>query len=162
MWLAAMVGAALASSCDPEALSPPPETLSVAWVSPLPRRAHGWLEVVRTRDAARQGDVGRMLQALGRRRKDTAPRRRYKVVVFDVSATALCRGVAGVEEGAVVGGVRACADRLTRSTRSTDGCGHVVDRADDSAGVEVFRARWRDLAREGFCVLPAERFVVGQ
>ena len=56
----------------------------------------------------------------------------------------------------------ACVERLARPSSDADACGHAVDRATDQPGVEVFRARWRDLAREGFCVLPAERFVVGQ
>ena len=36
-----------------------------------------------------------------------------------------------------------------------------TDRADDTRGVDVFSLRWRDAAAAGFCVLPAERFLLG-
>ncbi|MFT4625138.1 MAG: hypothetical protein ACI8PZ_003804 [Myxococcota bacterium] len=162
--LMALVGVALAGDCALDTLSPPPPTLSVAWVSPLSGRARGWIRLVRTSDLATMGtDLGRTLQGVGLRRRATAPRRRHKVVVFDVDPESLCRPLAEApEEGGMVGGVHACLQRLGPDAKTTDGCGRALDRETSTAGVEVFRGRWRDLAREGFCVLPAERFVVGR
>ena len=50
---------------------------------------------------------------------------------------------------------------LKRSKPDSDstGCGYTVDRASGDPGLVQFRAEWDDLARNGFCVLPAERFV---
>ncbi len=161
--LIALIGLALATPCEVEGLTRPEETLSVAWVSPLGKRARGWIRVARTSDIASLGDeLGRTLQALGLRRSERDPGRRYKVVIFDVVSDDLCRPVEGVQEGQVIAGVRACTERLAKPSSSDDACGHAIDRETDRPSVEVFHARWRDLAREGFCVLPAERFVGGR
>lgn len=138
--IALLLGVALASEPVCGGLTAPGETLSVAWVSPLGQRVgpRGTVEVVRTRDlrAALQdragGQLGRMLQLLGLRRSAAPPSRRWKVTVFDVRGADLCR---------------------------PSGCGFTVDRADGSRGLEIFRVRWADAARDGFCVLPAQRFV---
>ncbi|RME20466.1 MAG: hypothetical protein D6798_20440, partial [Deltaproteobacteria bacterium] len=87
-----------------------PDTLQVAWVSPLGRRvgASTSLEVVRVsalRAAARRaGEEERLLQVLGivgRRPSKRRLERGWQVVIFDVHADSLCRpverGVAGEE-----------------------------------------------------------------
>jgi hypothetical protein len=115
----------------------PGRTISVAWVSPLGRRAgnNKFLEVVPTvelrRAAAADASLARTLQRLGMRRSSREPNRRYKVVVFDAPT-----------------------DQLL-------GCGATVDRATDAAGLPVYGATWATLAADGFCVLPAARFVAG-
>jgi hypothetical protein len=160
--IVALALASLAAPCDVASLAQAPETLSVAWVSPLGRRARGWIRVTRTSDVVALGtDLGRTLQGIGLRKRPASPSRRYKVTVFDVAAGDLCRAIQGVEPGAEVAGVAACVERLSKPNTEVDGCGHVIDRATSEPGIEVFHARWRDLAREGFCVLPAERFVGG-
>lgn len=143
----------------------PAETLSVAWVSPLGERvgARGSIDVVRTRDlrealASRADhDLGRMLQLLGLRRQSDPPSRRYKVTIFDVRGADLCRTIEGIDEPVTLEGVRSCP--RGKPAGKQDGCGFTVDRADGSRGLEAFRIRWEDAARDGFCVLPAERFV---
>lgn len=147
-------------------LRPPTEAVSVAWVSPLGQRVgrRGWLEVVRTADLrraleAQSGGVGRMLQLLGVRRKARDPARPWKVTVFDVHGVDLCRPLAGHEDPAAVEGAVTCPERLGRVTRTYDGCGWTTDLGADRPGLEIFRIRWEDAARNGFCVLPADRYV---
>ena len=170
---AALLGNAWADdepvSCDISALRDPSGTVSVAWVSPLRRRASGasWLAVVRTSELrawtrSQQASLPRMLQRLGLRRRDKEPSRSWKVVVFEVSSEHLCRPMMDREgfEPVVPGGVvSSCPPTLNRSSRAQDGCGHTIDRSDDSRGLQQFRVQWRDAAARGFCVLPAERFV---
>jgi len=115
----------------------PGRTISVAWVTPLRRRAsnHKFLEVVPTaelrRTATTDASLARTLQRLGMRRSSREPDRRYKVVVFDAPT-----------------------DQLY-------GCGATVDHATDGAGLPLYGATWATLASDGFCVLPAARFVAG-
>lgn len=164
IWLLAGIAAAQ-PACD-VALTAPTAELSVAWVSPLRQKVgrRGWLEVVRTAElrrevASQNRSVGRMLQLLGLRKRGTEPGRRWKVTIFDVRGADLCRPLAGYEEPATVEGVATCPGRLGRPTRTYSGCGWTTDLADGAPGLETFRIRWEDAARNGFCVLPAERFV---
>ena len=93
MTLAVLILAA-ALAADPECSETffvPPDSLSVAWVSPVGERvrARTWIEVVQTsalRDWLRAyptATLGRTLQLLGRRKKPEDPRRLYKVTVFE-------------------------------------------------------------------------------
>ena len=115
----------------------PGGTISVAWVSPLGRRAgnHRFLQVVPTvelrRAATTDASLARTLQRLGMRRSSHEPDRRYKVVVFDARTDELY------------------------------GCGATVDHATEAAGLPLYGATWATLAADGFCVLPAARFVGG-
>ena len=143
-------------------LSQPRDTLAVAWVSPVRRQvvASAWLEVVSNRDLTalvtrEKAGVGRILQALGMRRRSGDPKRRYKIVVFEVDRGILCRPLANVAEGSTVEGVRVCSQALSR--RGPE-CGYSMDRATKSKGLDVYRVRWKDAARNGFCVIPAHRY----
>jgi len=161
--LMALAAAEDAPRCD-DAHEAPPDALSVAWVSRLGARARAgsWLAVVPTADlraATTGGSVARLLQVTGHRRSSREPRRRYKVVVFDVSSDQLCRPVSGVPTGQPAAGVIACDERRSQPSRSATGCGHTVDRSTGGTGVPAYASRWSDLAGNGFCVLPAERFV---
>lgn len=157
---------AVAPGCD-AALTPPSQDLSVAWVSPLRDQVGrgGWLEVVRAGDLRRVvrersgGSMARTLQLLGLRKRAKEPTRRWKVTIFDVRGADLCRPLEGYEEPAAVEGAVTCAPRLSRSTRTYEGCGWTTDLADGSPGLETFRIRWEDAARNGFCVLPADRYL---
>lgn len=165
--LAALARADEPAACEAPDLPSPAEALSVAWVSPLRRRAGAdrWLVVVPTadlRDFAEGEGVGRTLQRLGLRRRPTDPRRRWKVVVFDVPAAALCRPLRDRTPGEVVADVATCDERRSAPRGRYDGCGWLEDAADGSPSAVAYRARWRDLAPEGFCVLPMERFVGSQ
>jgi hypothetical protein len=75
--------------------------------------------------------VARMLQRLGLRKSDREPHRRYKVVVFDAHT-----------------------DDLT-------GCGFTTDLRTEGQGLPLYGSTWSALAADGFCVLPADRFVAG-
>ena len=41
------------------------------------------------------------------------------------------------------------------------GCGYSRDTGSGSRGLDVLRVRWEDAAREGFCVMPLDRFLEG-
>ncbi|MEQ1569087.1 MAG: hypothetical protein ABMA64_25850 [Myxococcota bacterium] len=153
-----------APECALDSLDPPPQQLSVAWVSPLRKRARNtaWLYVVPTRDLRAfaegegKGDPVRTLQWLGLRRSDRPPGRRYKVVIFDVASEHLCRPVVAAGE---VGGVVACdADHAGPDGRY-EGCGTATDTRTGRASIAVYRAQWQALASDGFCLLPLERFL---
>lgn len=166
-WLA--LALALASdevpSCSLEPLPAPDEVLSVAWVSRVARKvgANTWLSVVSTTELRALVDddkrLARMLQRLGLRRSEREPRRRYKVVVFDVSRDVLCRPIDDASPGEVIDGVAACDDGRALPRRGTAGCGYTEDTASGGTGLVLYRAQWSELARNGFCVLPAERFL---
>ena len=143
----------------------PPDVQTVAWISPVRKRVVGRsslrvIPVAALREAASQGNftTGRLLQLLGERKKARPPRRAWKVTIFEASSGGLCRPVVG-DPAAFVGGVPACPASWSRSNRKDTGCGTTRDRGSSSDGLEMYRARWRDLAPQGFCVLPADRFV---
>ena len=161
VWLAL----ALAAECKPP--EAPPGRLSVAWVAPLGSRSTGgkWLPVVPVgalgEALGNKGTVGQMLRELGLRKRDGEPKRRYQVVVFDIDGSAVCRPLADAEPWSTDGGVLVCAARHSTG-RQPDGCGRVVDRADGKNPLPLYRIRWRDAARRGFCLLPADRFAAGE
>ncbi len=143
--------------------------VSVAWVSRLRDRtgASGWLWVVPTselRASLGEGSssVGKMLYELGLRRRATEPRRRWKVTVFDVRAGDLCRPVEQAYEGEAVAGLAACDERRSSTRSGADACGRAVTRDTGALGLPLLRGQWQIMARDGFCVLPAERFVQGE
>lgn len=162
LWL----GVALAA--DPpacESISPPPDDLAVIWVSPTRQRVRGgeWLPVVPAsefRAFAREEKpkVGRALQALGMRKKATDPKKPYKITLFEVTPSMLCRPVAGAEEGFLVTGVPACG-RWDAPNDGTSGCGYALDRADGTRSFTQYRVRWKDAAAAGFCVLPFDSYL---
>jgi len=139
----------------------------VAWVSPLGKKVgkNGWLTLTPTQDlrswarAEAGGSVARLLQRVGLRKRSKEPKRSYKVVVFDVRAEQLCRPLGDREGGEEAFGMVSCPERATRFKERSDDCGTLEDRATGGAGPVVYRARWRDVVRNGFCVLPAERFL---
>lgn len=152
------------ATCDLERLPALPDHLSVVWVAPRSRRVRSgsWLTVVPTLDVmdfAREEEptVGRLLEHLGQRRSGRRePRRAYKVMVFDVAPDSLCRPIDGLDARVV--GVDVC-EFKTRHFKGTDGCGFTVDTGTRRVGPPAFRARWADLVKAGFCLLPAERFL---
>ena len=166
-WVLALALGAEPVSCTDKSWPEPEEVLSVAWVSPVAQTVgrNGSVEVVPTADlkafvqAESKGSVGRMLQRLGMRKKAKEPNKRFKVVIFDVRRADLCRPVSGYENPAALDGVASCPPRESKADSDSTGCGYTVDRASGDPGLVQFRAEWDDLARNGFCVLPAERFV---
>lgn len=160
--LALLFGVAFGACGD---APPVPDTLAVAWVSPLGKHVSGasWLPLVTTADlrafAAKNeaDDYVRTLQWLGLRSSARPPQRRYKVVVFDVSRESLCRPVgAGEPSGDEV---RRCEDERAAPRAAHDGCGYLTDLRTETPSAPVFSARWEDVSADGFCVLPLERFL---
>lgn len=149
-------------------LAPPPDTLQVAWVSPVRRhvRGHTALSVVRVADLRRmiqaQGpDPTRTLQSLGLLGPRAQVRRRWKVTLFDVQASQLCRPVEGVVEGEDADGLPACGGGRTSGAKRVTGCGQTLDTATKLPGLDQFQITWREASRQGFCVMPLERFLGG-
>ncbi|MCA9568409.1 MAG: hypothetical protein KC656_11225 [Myxococcales bacterium] len=156
---------AAAWACDVQHAAPP-DTQAVVWLSPMGKTvgAGTRLRVVPVRalrDAAGKDglSVGRALQIAGERKKARAPRRPWKATVFQASSGALCRPIEGEPESAFVDGLPVCGKRESRADRQQTTCGTTVDRASERPGVELYRAAWRDLAPQGFCVLPLDRFL---
>ena len=171
-------GAMAQEPVECSSLSPVPETLQVAWVSPLRATvgARAALEVVRVVDLrklveARKRDPAAVLQALGLVGKRGHGKRRWKVTVFDVKSTWLCRPVAQGESGAgpgdsVIEGVAACPSDQREPGRHTlpraySGCGYLLDTTTGARTLDVFRVDWAAAITWGFCVLPLERFLEG-
>ena len=154
----ALVGAVAAG--QPCVQEPDRDTVAVAWVSPVRKRvrANTFVDVVPVVELREwlsepsHARVGALLASLGLRRKASEPARPWKVTIFEVEPTLLCRPIESVEEGAWEAGVPLCPSARTALT--TDGAGCVAD-----AGLQAFKIRWRDAVRRGFCVLPADRFV---
>lgn len=157
-----------AGACEP--VAEVPEALQVAWVSKVPAAAgnNTWLEVVQlgdlrgliersTRDSA---TALRGLGLLGRTQKLRAT---YKVTVFELSRSVLCRPVDG-EPGADVAGVPICDHPDQRQgagvkASAYTGCGYATDLGSGVRGLDVFRVRWADAVTKGFCVLPWDRMI---
>ncbi len=165
-----LVLSGLALSGEP-AGDPRPQggTTSVAWVSPVSRRvmAHKWLPLVATRDLralAQEGDtdIARLLQALGLRKSHRPPRRAWKVTIFEVPIDSLCRPLAVGEPGEVADGLFVCKRGDKGIPGAYEGLGRTTDLRTQQEGLEIFSLQWRDAAASGFCVLPAERFLVGR
>ncbi len=154
------------------ALGAVPDAVQVAWVSPVAKTvgARSWLDVVRVSDLrALLNGKGvtrvRLLQALGlagARGKGRAVKRDYKVTIFDVRSSWLCRPMRGGTADKVVEGVAVCASGQQKGARRAfTGCGYTRDTVTGGRGLDVFKVRWRDASSGGFCVLPLERFMKG-
>ncbi len=166
--LAAVLFASPARGCEP--LSEVPEAAQVAWVSRLRATAgnDSWLEVVelsklRALVASSDRDGTRVLRGLGLLRRTQPARAEYKVTVFEVARTQLCREMDG-EPGTVVAGVPVCAapeqqpGTGVRAAAYT-GCGYHTDLGAGVRGLDVLRVRWADAVSKGFCVLPWARLL---
>ena len=154
-------------TCD--ALAPVPDTVQVAWVSKLGKRAgkRTVLQVVRVADLRKrveleQRDPTAVLQALGLAGKKA--RGKWKVVIFDVKTDNLCRPVEGGT--AELAGVRSCDAKWQEPASGVlsdgwSGCGWAQDTQTGERTLDVFHVDWAHAASWGFCVMPFERFVNG-
>lgn len=153
------------STTELAALPEPPGRLAVAWVAPWHRRPHGSIRVVPTSELTgwlatqKPRWTGRTLQWLGLRRRNTDPRRRFQVRIFEVDASDLCRPVDGVEKDVSVSGIPACAPRRNGPDRQSDGCGHALDRRTGEPGPTRYVVKARDAREAGYCVVPLRRYV---
>ena len=86
----------------------------------------------------------------------------WKVVIFDVEASSLCRPIRGGEEGKVVNGVPICHARLSRGGGRFTGCGYSRDSLTGARGIDHFKIPWSVASQWGFCVMPLERLLQSQ
>lgn len=118
--------------------APPSGRVAVVWFSPLRRRAtmDRPLDVFAVADVDAFVDAepsaARLLQWTGQRRRDRDPRRPWKAVVFDAPGDSLAPGGT---------------------------CGAADDLGLHGAGATAWRSTWRDLAADGFCVVPLARWI---
>ncbi len=162
LWIMTALATEPAPVCAAGVQALPPGQTSVVWVSPLHRRARGWLTVVEVGDlrewlGEEDPDAGQFLHHLGLRRTERVPKRRYKVVIFDTDSTGLC--LPSTEPDPAI--PSACGHRKAGPDRRQDACGRVIDPKTGDLGMQTYRGRWRDLARRGFCLLPLSRFLEG-
>ena len=162
-----------AQAAECEAVEPLPQAVQVAWISPVRKRVgvRGYIEVVRVSDirelASRTNrDPVRLLQGMGlvgpKGHRGLIPRaRNYKVTFFDIDSAWLCRSIVGQGPTAAVAGLAVCPKSQLRGGRYYTGCGYSRDAKTNARGLDVFRIRWRDAVRRGFCVMPLERFLEG-
>jgi hypothetical protein len=150
------------------------EATQVVWISPVRARvrARSWMEVIELGDleawAKDNGkEPARFLQAAGvvGRKARRAESVVWKVTIFDVDRDATCRPIQGALAGTAVASVPACATDQQHPARGAHpgftGCGYARDTGSGSRGLDVLRVRWEDAAREGFCVMPLDRFLEG-
>lgn len=153
------------STADLATLTSPGDRLAVAWVGPWHRRPTGSVSVVAVDDLntwIRDQDPpwrGRTLQWLGLRKRNTDPSRRFKVMIFDVDAAALCRPVTDIEKGTLIADVPACAPRHGDATRKQTGCGRTLDRRTGEPGALQFVVKAREARRSGWCAVPLHRYL---
>lgn len=170
LFAAPSVQAGATAACG--ALSELSGDLQVAWLSPVNKtvRSSTWLEVVRVSDLrawvrAQGADQLRLLQGLGFANAKGRGRKvggEWKVTIFDVGQGQVCRPVEGVAPGAPLSGAPACLEAGANGPRKGyTGCGYARDGANGGRGLDVYRIRWRDASRAGFCVMPLERFLQG-
>ncbi len=166
--LMASVFRGVGHACEP--VAEVPDALQVAWVSKVPATASNqtWLPVVqlgelRSLISRSTRDSGTVLRALGLLGRVQKPRAAYKVTVFEVPRSTLCRPMHGVP-GTVVAGVPICDTPEQRAgagvrAGSYSSCGYGTDLGAGVRGLDVFRIRWADAVTKGFCVLPWERML---
>lgn len=160
IWLAV---AAFATCGDD--LPDAPASQSVVWISPLRKTvgANRRVKVVpvsalRAFAKKERLEPARALQLLGLRRSHKPPKRAWKVTVFEASSGGLCRPIERDLGTGSLAGAAVCEHNVRASQKET-GCGRTRDRRSGKPGLELFHARWRDLAPRGFCVLPLDRFL---
>lgn len=169
---AALTSTASAQAC--QAIKEVPETLQVAWVSPVGKRvgSRTRMEVVRVSDLrawirTQGADKARVLQGLGiaPRNAERKAARAWKVTVFDVRSEWMCRPLEGAAVGEDHGGVVSCSENDAKPMRNQkkgySGCGYSLDTGSSTRGLDVYRVPWGAAASYGFCVMPLERFLSG-
>ena len=110
-----------------------------------------------------------VLQQLGlvSERADTVNVAKYKVTIFDVESTSLCRPIQIAEGGPTeIEGLSVCSVTTTKPAsrymrHGFTGCGYTKNPLTQERGFDVYRVDWQDASKWGFCVLPLERFLLG-
>ena len=154
-----------------------PEAIQIAWVSPVKEQARSkeMIEVVHLQALqqwmdAEEATAKQVLHHLGmlpKRSRRTIDPDAYKIVIFDVESTSLCRPISIDEQStvAIVDGLSVCSQRAKPSKWYSrygyTGCGYTWDTQSQSKGLDVYRVSWQEASQWGFCVLPLSRFLLG-
>ena len=154
-----------ASECS--GVSPLPEAIQIAWVSPVQEQARSkeMIEVVHLQSLQQwmdteEASAKQVLHHLGmlpKRSRRTIDPDEYKIVIFDVESTSLCRPIDLVEESTVesIEGLSVCSQRskpLMYSRYGYTGCGFTWNTQSQSRGLDVYRISWQEASKWGFCV----------
>ncbi len=176
-------------------VDPLPEAVQVAWISPKSDtvRSGKQIEVVHLQalqqwmvdedvggdgqtisDVNASSDAKALLHQMGmlsKRSKKYIDPNDYKVTIFDVESSTLCRPIdLGVGEGepstSVVEGLGVCEQRASKpasrySRYGFTGCGYTENTQTQEKGFDVYRITWAEASAWGFCVLPLSRFLMG-
>ncbi len=193
MFLLSSIVQAAPSECAQ--VEPLPEAVQVAWISPKTDtvRSGKQIEVVHLQalqqwmadedvggdgqtiaDREASSDAKALLHQMGmlsKRSKKYIDPNDYKVTIFDVESSTLCRPIdVDTEENTsaatVVEGLGVCEQRSSKpaalySRYGFTGCGYTKNTQTQEKGFDVYRVTWADASTWGFCVLPLSRFLMG-
>ena len=167
----------LAFSAECSDLEPLPDAIQVAWVSPVRQRVGGneMVEVVHLQTLqawlkSEGNDPKKLLHQMGmlsQRSKKSIDPSNYKITIFDVNTSGLCRPIEQTEDNFqnVIAGVSACSSKKSGSLRGSrfgyTGCGYSENTQHRNRGFDVYRISWEKASTYGFCVFPLDRFLQG-
>lgn len=157
-----------------------PSAVQVAWVSPVGDKARDkeMIEVVELHSLQQwigeeEADAKQVLHQLGmlpKRSRRTIDPAEYKIVIFDVESSTLCRPIDVSTESnetppQSIAGLNVCTERSKPATLYSrfgyTGCGYTWNTQSQSKGLDVYRIAWAEASTWGFCVLPLSRFLLG-
>ncbi len=148
-----------------------PDQTQVVWISPTSESsdARRYLDVVELSELQSwiertRADKVRLLERLGLVSEGGGWRakRGWKVTIFDVNRSSLCRPIRGGTPGEVVNGVAICHEDLQRGGPRFSGCGQTLDTNSGGGGQDLYKIRWSEASQWGFCVMPLERLLQNQ
>ena len=166
-----------AFSAECTELEPLPDAIQVAWVSPVRQRVTGneMIEVVHLQTLqewleTESSDPKALLHQMGmlnQRSKKSIDPSNYKITIFDVNTSSLCRPIEQSEDNFqnVINEVSSCSIKKSGSIRSSrfgyTGCGYSLNTSSQTPGFDVYRISWENASTFGFCVFPLDRFLQG-
>lgn len=173
----------LADANECATVKPLPDAVQVAWISPTKTtvRSSQMIEVVNLHELQQwigeeEADAKSILHYMGmlsKRSKKTIDPADYKITIFDVETSSLCRPIVTTDtesvsdnpETVMVEGVALCEQSTAPVARYArygyTGCGYTQNTQSQTRGVDVYRLTWSEASVWGFCVLPLSRFLLG-
>lgn|GEM_PF-902797 len=148
-----------------------PEQTQVVWISPTIEGsdARRYLDVVELSELQSwiertRADKVRLLERLGLVPEGGGwqANRDWKVTIFDVNSSSLCRPIRGGTPDEVINGIAVCNLALQRGGPRFTGCGQTLDTNNDGRGQDLYKVRWSEASQWGFCVMPLERLLQNQ
>ncbi len=160
-----------------------PDAVQVAWISPTTTtvRSSQMIEVVHLQALQQwigeeEADAKSVLHHMGmlsKRSKKTIDPADYKITIFDVETSSLCRPIVTTDtnnvsedlEAVIVEGISVCEQSSRPAARYArygyTGCGYTQNTQAQIRGIDVYRIPWSEASVWGFCVLPLSRFLLG-